>query len=94
MVEFLNNQYGRVVDPVGVDLVAENKLCVYPNPVVETLYVRDVTPNTPVWIYTQTGSCIYQDVITSTSLMIDFSHYISGTYYLKVGSEGKVIIKR
>ncbi|MCC8146157.1 MAG: CotH kinase family protein, partial [Bacteroidales bacterium] len=47
-VEYLNNQYGPVVDPVGVDPVAENKLCVYQSPVVENLDVRDVTPNTPV----------------------------------------------
>ncbi|MCC8146156.1 MAG: CotH kinase family protein, partial [Bacteroidales bacterium] len=93
-VEYLNNQYGPVVEPVGIAPVTENKLFVYPNPVVEILYVRNVTLNTPVWIYTETGACIYQDVTTSHSFSMDFSHYVPGRYYVKVGDKGKVIIKK
>lgn len=93
-IDYLDQKWGPLEPPTAVDVVEINSLEVYPNPVRETLYVKNVMPSMPVWIYTETGVCIYQDITSTNSLSIDFSRYSQGRYFLKVGSEGKVVIKR
>ncbi|MCC8145508.1 MAG: CotH kinase family protein, partial [Bacteroidales bacterium] len=80
-LDFLDNKYGPLEPPTGTEsIVVEDVFEVYPNPVVETLYVRNVTTDSPVWVYTESGACIYQDVAKSNSLSIDFNRYPSERY--------------
>ena len=96
-VSYLNEQYGDPViepgpDPTGVD-DKNVSLTVFPNPVKDYLYLENVSPGAKVYIYTEMGSCIYIRETESTSITINFSEFNSGRYFLKVGGEGKVIIK-
>ncbi|MCC8145507.1 MAG: CotH kinase family protein [Bacteroidales bacterium] len=103
-VDFLNDQYGEpIIDPdpdpdpgPGTDMDnVEFSLKVYPNPVVDVLYIKDLASNSRVYVYTTTGNCVYKNENTNTtSISIDFSNYPAGLYFLKVGEEGKVIIKK
>ncbi|MDH8702051.1 hypothetical protein M2138_001405 [Dysgonomonadaceae bacterium PH5-43] len=95
-VDYLNQQYGPAEPPIpdGVEDVKTVKFAVYPNPVEKILFVENVIPNTQVWIYSDTGVCLYQNVANTNSLSIDLSSYSKGRYFVKVGNEGKVIIKK
>lgn len=94
-VAYLNEQYGEPIikpNPVNMETI-ESQIQVYPNPVVEWLYIRNVDLDTPVWVYTENGICIYNSKVNNSSYAIDFSTFASGRYFLKVGKQGKVIIK-
>lgn len=89
--DYLNLQYGPLsgMEEVGTT----RQLSASPNPVSDRLYIRDIEPDTPIWVFSETGRCIYSgnsDLTTS----IDFSAWTSGRYYLKAGKTGKVIVKR
>lgn len=93
-IDFLDNKYGPITPPVGIPELEDNFIEVYPNPVTETLYVRNVIPNNPVRIYTETGVCIYKNTTISDVLSIDFNNLPKGRYFVKIGNKGKTIIKK
>lgn len=97
-VEFLNKQYGEPIiipepdpetDIENVDFI----LKIYPNPVKDILSIENIKVGTTILIYTELGHCIYSSEARNTFFEIDFSTYSSGRYFLKIGKEGKIIIK-
>ena len=86
---YLEKQYTNIVNPNAEEI----KVKAYPNPVINYLYVKNIQPETSIQIFTSSGICIYSGEVKSDQAILDFSTYSSGTYYLKVGKEGKVILK-
>ena len=94
-VDFLNEQYGEpIISPPSTLLDnIDYAFQVYPNPVVETLSVNNAEINSPVWIYSENGVCLYNGVVPNSVFTIDFSSYPAGRYFLKIGNKGKMVIK-
>lgn len=90
---YLNEAYGP--PDVGIDQLDEltDTLEVYPNPVITTLNIKGIVSGTPYAIYSGTGICVDKGW-ASSPFSLDFSAYMPGTYYLKVGKTGKVILKK
>ncbi|MDL2322628.1 CotH kinase family protein [Bacteroidales bacterium OttesenSCG-928-A17] len=88
-VEYLNEQYGAPAAITELD----PKIKTYPNPTNNLLFIENVESGTLVCLYSEMGVCIYAEEAETSSLTIDLSTYPSGRYYLKTGTQGKVIIK-
>lgn len=93
-VRYLDEQYNPYTTNIN-----ENKsdvdIIVYPNPVADKLYIRNLHHGTPLHIYTVNGVCIHSQIADSENIEINMHRYVAGCYYLKVGEKAsKVIIKQ
>jgi hypothetical protein len=71
--------------------VLENNLVVYPNPVKNSLYIKNITNLKEVLVYNTLG----QLIITTESEVIDFSNLKEGIYFIKVKTiDGNILSKK
>ncbi|MDH8702052.1 uncharacterized protein YjdB [Dysgonomonadaceae bacterium PH5-43] len=88
-----NSQTIEIKGDAAIDNI-NTQTIIYPNPVIDYLYVDNLDLGTDIRIYTDSGVCLYTNKATNTSLRINLNNHIAGRYYLKVGKTGKVIIKK
>ena len=86
--------------PVGVNnLIAENKISVYPNPSNGKIFVeikdRTISFNEgEINIYNSLGKNIYQEKLISERIQIDLSNEVKGVYFIKIQSGQTIITKK
>ena len=69
-------------------------LFLYPNPVVETLYLSGVPSGTEVYLYTSNGTVVGSMLCTGSTLSANVSHLKSGIYFLKIADKAVKFIKK
>ena len=69
-------------------------LFLYPNPVVETLYLSGVPNCTEVYLYTSNGTVVGTIPCTGSTLSANISHLKSGIYFLKIADKAVKFIKK
>ncbi|HCA06007.1 T9SS type A sorting domain-containing protein [Chryseobacterium sp.] len=67
------------------DVKAVNKtFLIYPNPVKDDLYIRNVEKNLPVKIFDMQGKLVYEMISNEKNLKINFSNFPKGQYILNI----------
>ena len=69
-------------------------LFLYPNPVVETLYLSGVPNGTEVYLYASNGAVVGSMLCTGSTLSANVSHLKSGIYFLKIADKAVKFIKK
>lgn len=86
--------------PVGVNnLIAENKISVYPNPSNGKIFVENTTKRIAfkdgeIRIYNLYGEKIYSDKIKSDKIQIDLDNIAAGLYLIEIHSGQTIITKK
>jgi hypothetical protein len=78
---------------VGVEPVSagEKGPVLFPNPVENELLISGMTPPGNLMIFNQSGKVVLSEEIEKTSLRIDLSHFLPGSYLYKLESAGSPI---
>ncbi len=74
----------------GMDEKDDNILSIYPNPVVDNLYIKGIVEQCDVEIYSIKGTRVYSGTIYNDE-SIPVSELPSGTYFLMIRSKEKII---
>lgn len=82
--------FGSMQDvPTSVEDNAEAMVYVYPNPVVNTLYVEGISADETLSVFNLTGKCVIQ----TTGNEVDVQGLPNGTYLLKLNNQCVKFIK-
>ena len=86
----------HVVDSRGFDgqQLDITEVFLYPNPVVETLYLSGVPNGTEVYLYASNGAVVGSMLCTGSTLSANVSHLKSGIYFLKIADKAVKFIKK
>ena len=88
-----SNEIAVTTRPVGIEKVTvEGNVTVYPNPVVNTLYINGVTENSAYSIYNQSGSMVASGSLTVNR--VDVSALNSGVYFIETEAGKAKFIKK
>ena len=95
------NQFMLNIDDVTLyrtyDGTMENETCVftaYPNPANEKLMIESAVTVSRYEIYDVKGAIVTSEAIDSNSFEINVNNLPSGTYFIKIASEGMIQTKR
>ncbi|MCW3787608.1 HYR domain-containing protein [Plebeiibacterium sediminum] len=81
----------KVTDtPTGIDEKDDNILSIYPNPVVDNIYIKGIIERCDVDIYSIKGIRVYSGTIDNDE-SIPVSALPNGTYFLMIRSKEKII---
>lgn len=72
---------------LSVNESSQNTISVYPNPVQNMLFIKSPTTVERVEVYSMAGQKVFTSKFNSKEVRIDFSHYVTATYLVKVFSE-------
>ncbi|MGE0560678.1 MAG: T9SS type A sorting domain-containing protein [Flavobacteriales bacterium] len=76
---------------VGVKDLASTSFEVYPNPVVNSINVKNATVGSTVEIFNNLGQLVHTDVVRSNNLSIDVTGFDNGVYTIKNSSNDNVM---
>ncbi|MEP7319158.1 MAG: T9SS type A sorting domain-containing protein, partial [Panacibacter sp.] len=76
---------------VSVDVLTQQTLKLYPNPVKDLLHVEGLNPDvtTTLSIVNSAGKVLYQFTTTGRSYNYNLQHLPAGTYYLRIAGSDK-----
>jgi hypothetical protein len=81
------------VFPVGISTAQNTQPEIYPNPVKDILYFRDVE-HANIYIYNVLGKQVYSQKNVNTTHQIILSDFAEGTYFVKIINKQKIISKK
>ncbi|MFM2292617.1 MAG: hypothetical protein RIS29_2430 [Bacteroidota bacterium] len=84
------NRYYSGISLSGLDETDTNKLKIYPNPVIDKLYIANAQAEINLTLYSLQGAMLLQ----SHASEVDLSHYPSGVYLLEVNGQRLKIVKK
>jgi hypothetical protein len=79
-------------DATAINLISEDKIVVYPNPVKHELFIKSKSPIEKVEIYNQSGQVVLKE--TNFSEKIDVSRLADGIYFVRITVDGTVVTKK
>ena len=99
---YTNEKWSNPFDPDGsikiidevLSITEANKLpfvSVYPNPVIHSATIETGLTNFTISVYSNTGELLLNEE-ASTKMTLDFTGYASGLYFIKIVSEGRMVI--
>ena len=85
--------YFQTSTPTGIRQISPNVLQIYPNPTNGIVYLN-CELNTPIRVYSVSGSLLFQSISRTEKETIDLSAYPQGIYLIKTGNRYGKIIKK
>ena len=81
------------INDVGISSIEDKQLKLYPNPVVDYLYIEHLqTQNTIINLYNSFGQCVLQKHLTTSNTILNIQSFQPGMYYYTlINNKGKVI---
>lgn len=78
-----------------IDTIAIPTACkIYPNPFIDYLFIERTDPDIEQYqIYSSIGEFVYEEILDGYKSRLDLKFLTQGTYYLRLGTETKKIIK-
>jgi hypothetical protein len=76
---------------VGINEMTQNNASVYPNPVSNTLFVKDMENVSNIEIADITGRILLNNKVNGNSASIDMSDLSEGTYFVRFLNNGVVV---
>ena len=85
--------YPCYINDVGISSIEEKQLKLYPNPVVDYLYIEHLqTQNTIIILYNSFGQCVLQEQLATSNTTLNIQSFKQGMYYYTlINNKGKVI---
>lgn len=92
------NLYDEYNKPSGKNLINEDQIQIFPNPVTDKLYINSSENIDKVRIYDLQGKLVFEQNTGSTNIQLDLTELDSGIYNIKIYRQGvtqntKLIIK-
>jgi len=93
--DMVQNDVFGVYDPVSVEnILAEEGLNLFPNPVRENLTIDAKEMINQVRIFDPTGRVVLDDIVNDTQLILNVSDFRQGAYLIQVTTESGVMNKK